>query len=90
MLGLHLNKQIFIFGMDLSFLKQKFRKKIPGIIVTTLGNTFTMKKALVQIIFGHLILICEPISIIFAALFKTFGMLKDDKVRFLSGCLCTW
>ena len=51
-----------------------------------------MEKALdlVQIIFGRLIFIYEPISIIFAALFKTFGILKDDEIRFVSGCLRTW
>ena len=59
-------------------------------IVPSLDNTFTMEKALIHIILGHLIFICEPISIIFAALFKTFGMKKDDKIRFVSGCLRTW
>ena len=58
--------------------------------MTSLGNIFTMEKALVQIIFGRLIFICKPISILFAARFKTFGMSKDDKMRFVSGCLRTW
>ena len=53
--------------------------------MTSLGNIFTMEKALVQIIFGHIFFICEPIFKVFAALFKTFGMKKDDKVRFVSG-----
>ena len=45
-----------------------------------------MEKALVQIILGHFIFICKPISIILVALFKTFGIEKDDKIRFVSGC----
>ena len=58
--------------------------------MTSLGIIFTMENAPVQIIFGHLIFIYEPISIIFAAHFKTFGTLKDDKIRFVSGCFRTW
>ena len=37
---------------------------------------FTMKIALVKIIFGCKIFICEPIFKIFAAILKTFGMKK--------------
>ena len=55
--------------------------------MTSLGNIFTMEKSLVQIICGRKIFICEAIVIIVAALFKTFGMLKHDKIRFVSGCL---
>ena len=44
--------------------------------MTSLGNIFTMEKAPFKIIFGRKIVICEPISKMFAALFKTFGMLR--------------
>ena len=57
--------------------------------MTSLGNIFTMEKALLNIIFGREIFICEPISIIFAALFKTFGMKSGDKIRFVSWCFRT-
>ena len=57
--------------------------------MTSLGIIFTMEKARVKIIFGRQFFVCEPISIIFAALFKTFEMLKDDKIRFVSGGLRT-
>ena len=57
--------------------------------MTSPGNIFTMEKALVQIFF-FFFYICDPISKTFATLFKTFGMKKDDKIRFVSGCLRTW
>ena len=58
--------------------------------MTSLDNIFTMEKALVQIILGGYIFICELISIIFVELFKTFGMFKDDKIRYVSRHLRTW
>ena len=55
--------------------------------MTSLGNIFTMEKTLVQNIVWRKNFICELISINFATLYKTFGMLKDNKIRFVSGCL---
>ena len=51
-----------------------------------------MEKALVNIIFGHEIFVCEPIFKNFTSLYRTFGMKKDDKVLpvFVSGHLRTW
>ena len=46
--------------------------------MTSLANIFTMQKALVKIIFGNKIYICEAIIKTFAALFKFFGMQKDN------------
>ena len=40
--------------------------------MTTLSYIFAIEKALVKISFG-----CKTISIIFVALFKTFGLQKD-------------
>ena len=40
--------------------------------MTSLANIFAIEKALVKMSFG-----CLTISIIFVALFKTFGMQKD-------------
>ena len=47
-----------------------------------------MEKALVNIIFGHKVLICEPIFKNFVALFRTFGMQKDDKIIFRNKMIC--
>ena len=44
-----------------------------------------MEKALVQIIFGRIFFICQPIFKFFVALFKTLGMQKDDKITFFPG-----
>ena len=43
---------------------------------------FAVEKALVKIIFGRKILICQPIFEIFVALFTTFCMQKDSKITF--------
>ena len=48
----------------------------------SLAYIFTIEKAIVKIIFGHKIFICQPIIKIFVALFTTFGMQKDDKTTF--------
>ena len=47
--------------------------------MTSIANIFTMQKALVKILLGS-----EPILMIFAAIFKTFGMQKDDNITFVS------
>ena len=65
-----------------SGLKQKIGEKKSWEIVTSLAYIFTMEIALVKIIFGCIIFICQQISKIFVALFKTFGMPKDDKIKF--------
>ena len=39
--------------------------------------------------FWALIFFCEPIFKIFAAVFKTFGMQKDDNIIFVYGCFRT-
>ena len=57
--------------------------------MTSLANTFTMEKALVKIIFGCSIFICELIFKFFAALLKTFGIKKDDMIPFVRGCFKT-
>ena len=59
-----------------------------GKIVTSLAYIFTMKKALVKIIFVRKLLICEPIFKIFVALFRTFGMQKDAKIIFQYKMIC--
>ena len=42
--------------------------------MTSLAYIFTMEKALVKIIFGHKMFICQPIFKVFVAVFTTFGM----------------
>ena len=44
-------------------------------------------KCRIKIIFGHTYFIGELIFKIFAALFTTFGLQKDDKVIFFLWCL---
>ena len=39
-----------------------------------------MEKALLKIIFGCKIFVCQPIFKIFVALFTTFGRQKDSKI----------
>ena len=50
--------------------------------MTSLAYIFTMEKSLVKIMFGCKQFICGPIFKLFAALLKTFGMQKDDKIIF--------
>ena len=50
--------------------------------MTFLADIVIMEKALVKIIFGHQIFICQPIFNIFVALFRTFGMQKDGEITF--------
>ena len=51
--------------------------------MTSLANIFTKEKALVKIIFGHKIIICQSIFKIFVVLFMTFEMQKDNTITFL-------
>ena len=48
--------------------------------MTSLANNFFMQKSIVKHIFGRYIFICKPIFKIFAALFRTKGMLNHDKI----------
>ena len=57
--------------------------------MTSLGNIFTVEKALFKIIFGRYIFIYTDFHN-FAAFFKNFGMSKDDKIRFVIRGLRTW
>ena len=53
----------YYFGVDSQHLKQKLEeKKNSGKIVTSLAYIFTMVKALVKIIFGRKIFICNRFS----------------------------
>ena len=49
--------------------------------MTSLANIFTTQTALPKIMFGRNIFIGGPIFSFFVALFKTFGMQKDDVRR---------
>ena len=56
--------------------------------MTSLGNIFTMEKALVHIIFGRYIFICEPISIIlqhFLRILECKAMTRGGLAQWL-GC----
>ena len=46
--------------------------------MTSIDYIFAMEKALVKIIFSHKMFTCQPIFKNFVALFRTFGMQKDD------------
>ena len=48
--------------------------------MTSLANNFCMQKSLFKNIFGHLMFICERIFKIFAAHFRTKGMLNHGKI----------
>ena len=50
--------------------------------MTSLAYIFTMEKALVKIIFGNTIFICQAIFKIFVALLTTFGMQKVKRSQF--------
>ena len=50
--------------------------------MTSLAYSFTKEKALVKIIFGRKILICQPIFKLFVAFFTTFGMQEVSKITF--------
>ena len=50
--------------------------------MTSLANNFSMEKSLFKYIFGLLIFICKPIFKIFAAHFRTKGMLNHDEIIF--------
>ena len=54
--------------------------------MTSLANSFSTQKSLFRNIFGRLIFICKAIFKIFAAHFRTKGMLNHDKILFVSGC----
>ena len=51
--------------------------------MTSLANNFSMQKSLFKHIFGREIFICIPIFKIFAAHFRTKGMLNRDKIIFV-------
>ena len=51
--------------------------------MTSLANNFSMQKSLFKHIFGREIFICKPIFKIFAAHFRTKGMLNHDKIIFV-------
>ena len=53
-----------------------------GKIMTSLCNNFAMQKSLLKNIFGLLSFICKPIFKIFAAHFRTKGILNNDKIIF--------
>ena len=58
--------------------------------MTSIVYSFTIiVKPVVKIIFGHTILLFQPIYNIFVALFTTFGMQKDGKIAFSRRCLKT-
>ena len=61
-----------------------------GEIVTSLGNNFSMQKSLLRNIFGPYIFVCKPIFKIFAAHFRTKGILNNDKIIFEWGCFTAW
>ena len=50
--------------------------------MTSLANNFSMQKSLFEDIFGCQMFICKPIFKIFAAHFRTKGMLNHDKIIF--------
>ena len=56
-----------------------------GKMVTSLAYIFAMEKALVKILFGCKFFICQPISKIFVALFKTFGKKRMMRSHFAGG-----
>ena len=81
-------KHILIIFDGLKGLKGMIRNYIfSGIIVTPLAMIFAIEKTLFEIIFGRKFFICEPSFKFCVALFKTFGMQKDDKIIFTWGGL---
>ena len=61
-----------------------------GKIVTSLANNFSMWKSLFKNIFPCYTFICNPIFKIFAAHFRTKGMLNHDKITFVCGWFTAW
>ena len=61
-----------------------------GKIVTSLAKNFFMQKSLFKNIFECQIFICIPIFKLFAAHFRTKGMLTHDKIIFLWDWFTAW
>ena len=81
---------IFIWCWFGAFKAKKLKKLFSSKeIVSSHAYNLTMEKALVKIIFGRKIFICQPIFKFFVALFTIFGMPKDDKITVCRKCFKT-
>ena len=58
--------------------------------MTSLGNNISMQRSLLKNIFGCYIFICKPIFKIFAAHFRTKGIINNDKIIFECRCVIAW
>ena len=70
--GLTPGKVVLIFGVGFMHFSLK--------MLTSLANNFSMQNSIFKNSFGRKIFICKPIFKIFAAHFRTKGVLNHDKI----------